>query len=211
MLPPNASELERAVDAMVSAIFAKLKPQIEHVHNPDLCPVDMLPFLAWAMDVEAFDSSWPEAQQRAAIAASWQAHNISGTPRALKDALARLGLPNATLLEFGSYIADGRYIADGSITASGTDWAYQFDVDLNSPPVQYARADGSAQADGTLLANGYTAEWSRLISGVLAAIRESAPARCHLRQLRTAPQVADGSYLADGCFNADGGIITWRT
>jgi len=92
LLPPSASELERA-SAEVFAQRANLPVRIGDLWNPDACPAEQLPWLAWALSVDRWFPDWTENQRRQAIAASYEVHRHKGTPAAVKAALSVLGHP----------------------------------------------------------------------------------------------------------------------
>jgi len=91
ILPPNATDLERNIEQSATAAIEQLPVPIRDLWNPDMCPAHLLPWLAWALDVEQWQSDWPEAVQRAAIRASWQVHNKMGTAASVRQALDMLG------------------------------------------------------------------------------------------------------------------------
>lgn len=90
LLPSNASELER----LATEAFA----QIEHtpiplrkLWNPDTCPVELLPILAWSFSVDRWSQNWPESTKRAAIRAAYFIHAHKGTIGALRRVVEPLG------------------------------------------------------------------------------------------------------------------------
>ena len=89
LLPPNASRMERT-RAEVAAQLARLPVRIGELKNPDTCPAEWLPWLAWERSVDVWNPDWPEAQKRAAIRASLAIHKRKGTAGAVKLALATL-------------------------------------------------------------------------------------------------------------------------
>lgn len=88
LLPPNATALERAIS---DSIDRPVPVVISELWNPDTCPVALLPWLAWAMSVDEWDSNWTESQKRGAIKASLAVHQKKGTIGALRSALGALG------------------------------------------------------------------------------------------------------------------------
>lgn len=60
--------------------------------NPETCPAALLPWLAFAFSVDAWDSSWTEAQKRQVILDAVFVHRHKGTLGAVKRALSSLGL-----------------------------------------------------------------------------------------------------------------------
>lgn len=91
LLPPNATPQERALSDATERL-AGVPVTIRQVWNPDTCPANLLPWLAWAFSLDNWDNSWTEAQKRAAIKASHSVHRHKGTVGALKAALDSLGL-----------------------------------------------------------------------------------------------------------------------
>jgi len=91
LLPPNASAQERAM-AGSAARLSDIPVPVDRLWNPETCPVEVLPWLAWALSVDVWDAAWPEAVKRAVIADSIRVHRVKGTRGAVTRALAALGL-----------------------------------------------------------------------------------------------------------------------
>ncbi len=72
---------------------------IATIWDPDACPASLLPWLAYALSVDVWDSSWSEARKRAVIAASPMVHRLKGTLASVENALTAMGL-SATLTEW---------------------------------------------------------------------------------------------------------------
>ena len=90
LLPANATPQERAIsDAIERA--AGVPVVVREMWNPDTCPANLLPWLAWAFSVDTWDPNWSDAQKRGAIKASVEVHKRKGTIGALKTALASIG------------------------------------------------------------------------------------------------------------------------
>lgn len=98
ILPPHLSELERDLDAAMARLAAINIP-ISTLWNPHTCPVEVLPYLAWAMSVDTWRSDWPELIKRQVIAAAPDVHRTKGTRPALEMALAALNI-DAELTEW---------------------------------------------------------------------------------------------------------------
>lgn len=90
LLPPNATPQERALAETVSRSSEIFVP-VRDTWNPDTCPAVALPWLAWALSVDEWDSAWSEEQKREAIKSSIAVHEQKGTIGAVKEALAALG------------------------------------------------------------------------------------------------------------------------
>lgn len=90
LLPPNAQQLERlAAEAL--AQIERVPVPIRDLLNPDRCPVQLLPYLAWAFSVDRWDSTWSEATKRQVIKASYFIHSRKGTIGALRRVVEPLG------------------------------------------------------------------------------------------------------------------------
>jgi phage tail P2-like protein len=90
LLPPNATSMERAVEqstARLGEVGAPLRP----LWNPQTCPVELLPWLAWALSIDNWQSDWPEYIKRSRIAAAIEIQRHKGTVRAVKDTVASFG------------------------------------------------------------------------------------------------------------------------
>lgn len=181
LLPPSATKQERAI-ANSLARLTDIPVPIRALYNAQTCPVNMLPWLAWAYSVEEWDSHWPEATKRAVIAVSVAVHRIKGTPASIKMALDAAGYRNAEVLEgVGAWVLDGSHKLDGSRyfgDADGTKWA-RYRVKLANP-----------------IANSQVEQVKRILSN-------TAPARCHLDALDFT-QVAfilNGTIRLDGSYN----------
>jgi len=91
VLPPNASLLERATESAVNAAISSISVPVKDLWSPELCPVELLPWLAWALSVDNWNANWSEAVQRSVIKASVGVHRHKGTIGALRRAIAALG------------------------------------------------------------------------------------------------------------------------
>ncbi|MCF6766809.1 phage tail protein I [Thiotrichales bacterium 19S11-10] len=94
MLPPNATDFERAI---VSAFFNQLelsKNIIFDLFDANSCPVDFLPYLAYFMSVD-YESFFQldENKQRQLINESIERHQKKGTLGALEEALEVFNQP----------------------------------------------------------------------------------------------------------------------
>ncbi|SKA81907.1 phage tail protein I [Desulfobaculum bizertense] len=90
LLPPNATPAERAFSEGTTRID-RIPVPIARLYNPDDCPVEFLPWLAWALSVDAWESSWSEAQKRAAVRNAIWIHKHKGTRGAVDRAVRALG------------------------------------------------------------------------------------------------------------------------
>lgn len=90
LLPGNATELERnAAEAL--AQIERVPVPLRDLWNPDTCPVELLPYLAWAFSVDRWSPAWPEIAKRAAISSAYFIHAHKGTIGALRRVVEPLG------------------------------------------------------------------------------------------------------------------------
>lgn len=89
LLPPNATALEKALSLAPAVSLADVPVAIDSVWNPATCPADLLPWLAWGLSIDIWDSAWSEAQKRAAIADAILFQRRKGTPASLRTVLDR--------------------------------------------------------------------------------------------------------------------------
>ncbi|MDR7024231.1 phage tail protein I [Pseudomonas peli] len=90
MLPSNATQLERLA-AQALAQIERVPVPIRDLISPTRCPAHLLPYLAWAMSVDRWEESWPEATKRQVIASSYYVHAHKGTIGSLRRVVEPLG------------------------------------------------------------------------------------------------------------------------
>lgn len=90
LLPPNATQLERNL-AKAGAAIESIPVPLRDLWNPDKCPVEWLPFLAWTFSVDRWDPAWPVATKRAVIKSAYFVHKKKGTIGALRRVVEPLG------------------------------------------------------------------------------------------------------------------------
>ncbi|MFB9149520.1 phage tail protein I [Roseovarius ramblicola] len=89
LLPPNATPQERAIEAATGRAPAVA---VRSVWDPDTCPANVLPWLAWALSVDQWDPDWPEGQKRDVIRTAIAIQRQKGTAGAVRDALGALAI-----------------------------------------------------------------------------------------------------------------------
>jgi phage tail P2-like protein len=88
LLPPNATRLERALEAGAGRLTPIVTPA-ESIDDPATCPAELLPWLAWGLSVDAWDAEWSEADKRSAVATSIEMHRRKGTRLSVETVVAR--------------------------------------------------------------------------------------------------------------------------
>lgn len=133
LLSPNSTKLMRDFEA---AALRGLPVSINTIWNPQSCPANILPWLAWALhvtDSEGWSQAMTVQNKRDLLSASFMLHRRKGTAQSVKDALAAIGFGSQSRLIEGGIprIADGTHFADGSLTARHASWAeYSIEADL---------------------------------------------------------------------------------
>lgn len=135
-LPSGSSKIERGM------VYAFDTPPHERVipllWDVDECPLGLLPWLAWALNVDTWSSDWPESYKRQVIRNAQTIQAIKGTIGAVKQALTDLGHGSAQVFE---RVGGGRYYGTGDTYGNPADqfnygdaalWA-TFAVKLFSP------------------------------------------------------------------------------
>ena len=90
LLPPNATIQERAVEGSVSRSADVATPH-RQLCNPDTCPENLLPWLAWGLSVDNWSPDWPVEIKRAVINGAIGNHKIKGTRKSVVDAVKDIG------------------------------------------------------------------------------------------------------------------------
>ncbi|MGV3511891.1 MAG: phage tail protein I [Novosphingobium sp.] len=91
LLPPNATALERAFDALVAERLGLIDAAYRAFWDPWACPVALLPWLAWAVSLDEWDPSWSELVRRAQIARAIETQRHKGTVAGVAAILAAFG------------------------------------------------------------------------------------------------------------------------
>ena len=90
LLPGNACDLERQAAQALTQI-QRVPIPLRQLWNPNTCPTQLLPYLAWSLSVDRWDGNWSDATKRAAIRASFFIHSRKGTIGALRRVVEPLG------------------------------------------------------------------------------------------------------------------------
>ncbi|MGL4869920.1 MAG: phage tail protein I [Aeromonas veronii] len=91
ILPGQSADLEIELEKALSHIETVEIP-IRTLWDPWRCPLVALPYLAWALSVDQWESGWSETIKRRVVAASLDLHRIKGTRPAIEMALDALGV-----------------------------------------------------------------------------------------------------------------------
>jgi len=134
LLPANATAQERALEgAVADRIEAIGTDGIRTVNDPTVCPVAVLPFLAWSKSVDVFLPGASETDKRRAIAEAPAVHRIKGTPASAVAALAALGIAARIEERVGARFYDGATTYDGTALYGPEDGWAMYRVVLETP------------------------------------------------------------------------------
>lgn len=97
VLPPFSSNLERALERISMKMIREAR--IVDVWNPDTADEEFLPWLAYSVSVDDWDSTWPEDVRRDVIRRSIEVHRRKGTRGAVVRAVEALGI-DAEVIEW---------------------------------------------------------------------------------------------------------------
>lgn len=90
LLPVGSSDLEIAA-AKACAELSRTPIPLRQLCDPDSCPSNLLPYLAWAFSVDRWDEKWPEIIKRQAIKDAYFIHRHKGTVGALRRVVEPFG------------------------------------------------------------------------------------------------------------------------
>jgi phage tail P2-like protein len=90
LLPPNATQLERGMEAAMARL-ADVPVPIRPLYDPDTCPVELLPYLAWALSIDTWSTDWPETVKRARVRSAIAIQRRKGTARSVRDVIQSFG------------------------------------------------------------------------------------------------------------------------
>ncbi|WP_330925240.1 phage tail protein I [Candidatus Sororendozoicomonas aggregata] len=87
LLPPSATPQERAL-ASVSERLEQLPVIYRDLWNPDTCPAEFLPYLAWSFSVDEWNDDWPDHIKRQTVKDALYQHRIKGSRQSVENAIA---------------------------------------------------------------------------------------------------------------------------
>lgn len=179
MLPPSATGAEVALAETVARVSDVPVP-IRDEWNPDTCPSELLPWLAWAFGCDEWSPLWSDQAKRQTIREAVMVQQRKGSVWSVRRALSNAGYGTAEIIE-GIYgaVYDGTLLHDGFTTyGNPEDWA-RYRVILDQP-----------------ISNDQADQVRRILNN-------TAPARCHLVALifTAAANLYNGTITYDGAYN----------
>ncbi|EPA7634442.1 phage tail protein I [Klebsiella pneumoniae] len=98
LLPPSSGNWLRHTEAGTARLSA-ITVALRTLWTPTDCPIDLLPYLAWALSVDRWDKNWPAERKIAAIQKSYWLHRRKGTRAAVRRVVEDMGF-SATFAEW---------------------------------------------------------------------------------------------------------------
>lgn len=90
LLPPNASPLERKLEQATLRLGTMAVP-LRELWNPDTCPANLLPWLAWTLSLDNWQPYWPDAVKRERIRQAVAIQRRKGTAHSVRAVVASFG------------------------------------------------------------------------------------------------------------------------
>lgn len=87
LLPPNATVLERAIEATAASALDLITTPLREIWDPTDCPLAILPYLASSLSIEGWNAAWSEELKRAKVAEALPFHRRKGTRGAVRSVL----------------------------------------------------------------------------------------------------------------------------
>ncbi|OCF95613.1 phage tail protein I [Gilliamella sp. wkB195] len=88
LLPPSSTKLEKRLSQAMVCDFPIL---LRSLWNPQTCPYELLPYLAWQYSVDYWDENWNEQIKRKVVAEAFEIHQHKGTKEAIRRAVSSFG------------------------------------------------------------------------------------------------------------------------
>lgn len=121
LLPLNATIPEKVL-ASLGVLVHELDDPISRMWNPHDCPVEALPFLAWALNVPLWDEAWPETKKRSVLAETPELNSVKGTVYAVSRYVE---IMDGRAVDF-MLPPSGIYLSEGDDEESRQDWLSRF-------------------------------------------------------------------------------------
>jgi phage tail P2-like protein len=199
LLPQNATTLETALEGSIARISDVPTP-VRDTWNPDACPENMLPWLAWAFSVDDWDASWDATQKRNAIKSAVRVQRYKGTIGAVRDALSVLGIDVQVQEWFNQLPAGSPYTFNVLLDASQVGISQY----LFAKVLQLLETNKNLRSHMNLLVPSVTTKAPTSVGGVLTMGSET-------QVSAGTPRYSDGTpaldLLVDAAFNGEASTV----
>ncbi|MDA5192800.1 phage tail protein I [Govanella unica] len=90
LLPPNATKLERALEAATTRL-SDINTNLRVLWSPSECPEALLPWLAWSLSLDSWSTDWPVAIKRERIRRALDIARRKGTAESVRSVVQSFG------------------------------------------------------------------------------------------------------------------------
>lgn len=118
LLPPSAGDWMRHTEAATARLSA-ITIALRTIWTPTACPVELLPYLAWALSVDRWDKDWPADKKIGAIQQSYWLHRRKGTRAAVRRVIEDMGFSAAFAEWFDVGDAPGTFRLEVDVNEAG--------------------------------------------------------------------------------------------
>lgn len=87
----HATAIEKSAESVASSRLGEIDVRIRDLWDPDTCPIELLPWLAWAFSVGGWKDYWGEKEKRDAIKLAVQIARKRGTRKSVDDVVKPFG------------------------------------------------------------------------------------------------------------------------
>ena len=132
LLPPNTTPMENNLADTAARISNVDTTAMATVWNVDTCPAAFLPWLAWALAVDYWNSNWTESIKRAYLKQHLDSRRTRGTAGSLKASLASLNIDTSVVEWFQEtpvQAAPGTFYVDVALLDEGISAETQQEID----------------------------------------------------------------------------------
>lgn len=105
LLPPNATPLEREMEVVTADLLLPIDFDCRLLWSAELCPTQLLPWLASALGTDDWDDNWSDQEKRSAVANAIDIQSTKGTIYSIKKTANNFGIP-ATIQEYRNHPND---------------------------------------------------------------------------------------------------------
>lgn len=122
LVPNNSTPLERAVEILTRRLDDIGAP-LRQLWSAWDCPISLLPWLAYALSIDAWNAEWPENIKRAFVAQAIEVQRMKGTAASVRRVVQAFG-GNIAIREWHQQDPPGEpYTFDVVLTLNGADGA----------------------------------------------------------------------------------------
>ena len=92
LAPENSTALELALERLTRRLEDVPVP-LRDLWRPDTCPIELLPWLAYALSIDSWNPTWSESVKRNVVAAAIEIQRKKGTAASVRQVVGEGGQP----------------------------------------------------------------------------------------------------------------------